>query len=190
MGEYATRKSDNTYIKIGTCESMYYLRWDDIDKVQINYDLREPGLSFRIPFPDEDHLKPGEYESYQRGYRLLPYDDEGRTVVFDAEGTENHPGLIQLYHEQSGLLVNAKCFHGHHLPAGSEDLVPFWNGKDSHPWELIRIKNHPGEGLLPLIQCRHCGQLFRSTWAAVLPHVSDQALRDRLTDLAVYAVAA
>jgi hypothetical protein len=39
MGEYATRKSDNEYIKIGTCESMYYLRFDDINQVVYEYDL-------------------------------------------------------------------------------------------------------------------------------------------------------
>ena len=33
MGEYARRKSDNESIKIGTCESMYYLRYEDRDKV-------------------------------------------------------------------------------------------------------------------------------------------------------------
>ena len=33
MGEYAIRKSDNDCIKIGTCEDMYYLRYEDQDKV-------------------------------------------------------------------------------------------------------------------------------------------------------------
>jgi len=184
MGELATRKSDRERIKIGTCESMYYLRWDDIDRVEIDYDLRQPGLSFRLPFPDEDDQLPGQYEAYNRGYRLLPYEDDGHTVAFEAGDTIAHPGLIQLHH-RSGLLVNASCFHGLRLPEGSDELQTHWNGKDPHVWELIRVKNHPGAGLLPLISCRHCGQLFRSDWASVLPHVADQALRDRLTAYAV-----
>lgn len=188
MGEYATRKSDNQYVMIGTCESMYYLRWDDIDKVQVNYDLREPGLSFRLPFPDEDDQLPGEYDRYDLGYRLLPYEDDDRVIPFEAAETVNIPGRIQLHHA-SGLLINAKCFHGLRLPEGSDDLQVHWNGKDPHVWELIRVKNHAGEGLVPLIQCRHCKQLFRSTWAAVLPHVRDQQLRDRLTDYAAFQTA-
>lgn len=184
MGEYATRKSDRQYIKIGTCESMYYLRWDDIDKVEIDYDLREPGLSFRLPFPSEDDQRPGDYDNYELGYRLLPYEDDGHTIVFEAAETIAHPGSVQLYHP-SGLLINAQCFHGQRLPQDSDELQAHWNGKDPYPWELLRIKNHPGEGLLPLIQCRHCKTLFRSTWAAVLPHVRDQELCDRLTEYAI-----
>ncbi len=184
MGEFAVRKSDRERVKIGTCESMYFLRWDDIDKVEPPCDLREPGLSFRLPFPDEDDQQPGEYEHYERGYRLLPYQDEGHTIAFEPAGTIDHPGFIQLHHP-SGLLLSATCYHGLQLPEGSKDLRPCWNGKDPHVWELVRIKNHPGDGLLPLIQCRHCRQLFRSSWAEVLPHVRDQELRDRLTAYAV-----
>jgi len=184
MGEIATRKFDQERVKIGTCESMYYLRWDDIDRVVINYDLRQPGLSFRLPFPDEDDQLPGQYDPYNRGYRLLPYEDDGHTIAFEAPETIAHPGLIQLHH-LSGLLINAHCFHGLRLPEGSEEIQSHWNGKDPHAWELVRVKHHPGAGLLPLIQCRHCGQLFRSDWASVLPHVQDQTLRDRLTAYAV-----
>lgn len=183
MAEIATRKFDQQRVNIGTCESMYYLRWDDIDRVEINYDLREPGLSFRLPFPDEDDQLLGQYERYNRGYRLLPFVDDGHTVAFAAEGSESHPGMFQLHHP-SGLLVNAQCFHGQRLPQGSEDLQVHWNGKDPYVWELLRVKNHSSEGLLPLIECRHCGQVFRSTWSEVLPHIRDQALLDRLTDYA------
>lgn len=189
MGEIATRKSDRERVKIGTCESMYYLRWDDIDKVEIDYDLREPGLSFRLPFPDEDDQLPGQYEIYERGYRLLPYQDDGHTVAFEAGESIAYPGLVQLYHSGSGLLVNAQCFHGLRLPEGSEELRACWNGKDPYVWELVRVKNHPGQGLMPLIRCRHCGQLFRSTWANVLPHIKESILRDRLTSYAVTTLA-
>lgn len=189
MGEIATRKRDRERVNIGTCESMYYLRWDDIDAVEIDYDLREPGLSFRLPFPDEDDQLPGQYEAYERGYRLLPYEDDVHTIAFDAGETIAHPGLLQLYHSASGLLVNAQCFHGLRLPESSEELQAHWNGKDPYVWELVRVKNHPDEGLLPLIRCRHCGQLFRASWAAVLPHISDPVLRDRLTDYAAFGTA-
>ena len=192
MGEYATRKTDGQYIKIGTCESMYYLRWEDRNKVRVQggYSLEEPGLAFRLPFPDEAHMAPGEIgeNAYNRGYRLGWYqdpEDEARTEAFTMEGAEEHPGIIQLHH-QSGLLVNVPCYHGAKLPdVSGTDIRVFWNGKDCHNWELVRVKNHPGDGLLPLVQCRHCGGLFRTTWAHVLNHISDQQLKDRLIEYAI-----
>ena len=69
MGEYAIRKSDGESIKIGTCESMYYLRYEDRFKV-----TPEEGSGFgyywRLPFPDEDCIRPGEYDSCFRGIEL------------------------------------------------------------------------------------------------------------------------
>ena len=69
MGEYAIRKSDNESIKIGTCESMYYLRYEDRGKV-----TPEQGSGFGyywpLPFPDEDCIRPGEYDSCFRGIEL------------------------------------------------------------------------------------------------------------------------
>jgi len=74
MGEYALRKSDDTEIKIGTCEDMYYLRYEDRDKVSKLPNSLDPrteyNLRFRLPFPDEDDIKPGEYDDYNRGERL------------------------------------------------------------------------------------------------------------------------
>jgi hypothetical protein len=33
MGEFALRRSDNERVKIGTCENLYYLRYEDRMKV-------------------------------------------------------------------------------------------------------------------------------------------------------------
>jgi len=66
MGEYAYRKEDNAHIKIGTCESMYYIRYEDRNKVkkdEFSLDCsKETGLYWRLPFTDEDGIKPGDYE--------------------------------------------------------------------------------------------------------------------------------
>ncbi len=189
MGEYATRKSDLQQVKIGTCEAMYYLRFEHVGKVESpGYSLREPGLWFRLPFPDEDHLQPGDYQDHNRGVRLLPYQasDDPAPIAFTVEGAD--AGSFQLRHP-SGLLLNVACHHGERLPEGSSEISPAWNGKDPHCWELYMVKNQAGEGLLPLVRCRHCGKTYRSTWAAVLPHVQDQELRDRLTDYAAFGTA-
>jgi hypothetical protein len=72
MGEYA--KFQGHSVKIGTCENMYYLRWD-----QKTWVVREEGsinpygqgmagmIRFRFPFPDEDHVRPGDFGPYNRG---------------------------------------------------------------------------------------------------------------------------
>jgi len=189
MGEYATRKSDNEHIKIGTCESMYYLRFDDIDHVIYDYDLRdtEANTSFRIPFPDEDHLLPGAgCLTYNRGYRLRAYIDSNtdQRVDFDSAPYAEHPGNLQLTHP-CGLLLNVSCYHGHRLPEAHGGFRPFWNGKDPAFFELVRVKLTP-DGLLPLVQCHHCTALFRSDWASVLMHIANQELRDRLTAYAIW----
>jgi hypothetical protein len=180
MGEYAIRKSDQAEIKIGTCESMYYLRWEDIDKVQINYNLREPGLWFRLPLPKEDGIEPGSYDGHRALVRLMPYpdpDNERQTIAFSLE--DPTPGRFQMHHP-SGLLLGVPCYHGAHLPDVAVGWSACWNGKDPHPWELLMVKNTE-EGLLPIVSCRHCRDTYRTSWANVLPHVLDPVLRERLT---------
>ena len=193
MGEYATRKSDQHDIKIGTCESMYYLRFDDISLIVYDHNLLEPGNSFRLPFPDEDDLPPGADGYHDNGYDrsviLMPYADHdiGKDVEFDEPEARQWPGLIQAHNKHSGILVNFPCYHGV-LPEGSnktykEGGIAFhWNGK-TPTWALVRVKLTK-EGLVPLITCRHCGSLFRTTWAAVLLHVADAHLRYRLMEYA------
>ena len=62
MGEYA--KYNGQQIKIGTCESMYYLRADQAHLVQAMSGNVNPitdceSIRFRFPFPEEDGCKPG-----------------------------------------------------------------------------------------------------------------------------------
>lgn len=70
MGEYA--KFKRTEIKIGTCEDMYYLRADQRHLVKALKGNVNPNsddrfdIRFRFPFPDEDHIQPGDFEEYDR----------------------------------------------------------------------------------------------------------------------------
>lgn len=192
MGEYATRKSDKQQIKIGTCESMYYLRWNDrlaVTKMQGSLDPATcPNLYWRLPLPCEDDILPGDYDSCHATVRLLPwYDENDKAVSYEPPGTLD-PGTIQLHHP-SGLLLNVKCHHGNKLPEVSGEIKACWNGKDGYPLELCGIKNHEladgSQVLMPLVRCRHCGQMYRDSWANVLPHIADLQLRARLTDYAI-----
>ena len=182
MGEYAKRKSDGQEVKIGTCESMYYLRYEDRDAVGALPGNIKPsttkGLFWRLPFPDEDSIRIGEYPEYNRGYRLWK-QEEGQQYAedFKDEETVKYPGTIQLTHE-SGLLINVKCYHGVKLPDGSDDIKAHWNGK-SWSLELRAIKNTE-DGIKPIVHCRHCGNMWSYDWEDVMPYINGE-MKKRLS---------
>jgi len=186
MGEYATRKSDNERIKIGTCEMMYYLRLEDRSNVNPetnSLDLaKETGLFWRLPFPDEDNILPGGYENHNRGLRLYKkretpgiqpdsYDD------FEPQELVKDHGTIQLRHD-CGLMVNMPCYHGLALPDYPPDGKCFWNGK-SWFFELSYVKELSDGKIMPIVTCRHCGRMWRFTWDEILPYVNGE-IKERL----------
>ena len=111
MGEYAIRKSDGESIKIGTCESMYYLRYEDRCKV-----TPEEGSGFgnrwRLPFPDEDCIRPGEYDSGFRGIELTTgtcVGDNGEDEEFEFRPIHSEYDNLAPYHlvcirEEDGVM--------------------------------------------------------------------------------------
>ncbi len=193
MGEYAKRISDGQEVKIGTCESMYYLRYDDRHLVAKLDNSLDPatctGLFWRLPFPDEDNIRIGEYKDYNRGYRLYKVVKEPNhpqpcyrsiCVDFAPDDMANaKPGTIQLTHKESGLLVNMPCYHGVKLPEPPPGGQVFWNGK-GYSFDLKSVKNRPDGTLYPVVGCRHCGQAWGFDWADILPYVSDDEMLKRL----------
>jgi hypothetical protein len=182
MGEYAKFNEDE--VKIGTCESMYYLRYEDRLKVKPiagNVDTHnEIGLFWRLPYPEEDNITPGGYDIYNRGERLWKYEGAGENkhcLDFADPQLADYPGTIQLKHE-SGLLVNAPCFHGEKLPENTRDIKFFWNGK-SWSLELAFIKNVSETAIVPIVRCRHCGKMWSYSWEDVMPYLSGK-LKTRL----------
>jgi len=171
MGEYA-RLGDKE-VKIGTCENMYYLRYEDRNRVRhIPGNVRpatDLNLRFRLPLLEEDALSPGEYESGFKGVALYNYT---------SKEAADDVGNMQLTHP-SGLLLNIPCHHGEKLPDLGDKTRAHWNGKAGHFYELIAVKN-TSEGLVPIIRCRFCGQMWRCEWAEVLPHITDEKLKARL----------
>jgi hypothetical protein len=67
MGEHATFQGQT--IKIGTCENLYYLRHDQRHLIE-RYDFSPDDFRYRFPFPDEDHLEPGQFDDHGRGIRI------------------------------------------------------------------------------------------------------------------------
>lgn len=180
MGEYALRLSDHTQVKIGTCEDMLYLRFEDRAKVRKVPNSLDPahadGLRFRLPFPDEDSVPIGQYADPFRRQRLYRGNDN-----FTDESTAKEPGIMQLRHE-CGLLLNVPCYHGHKLPDVGPEMKAFWNGK-AWSLELSAIKPvKQDDGTLkvfPIVTCRHCRGLWRYDWTDIIEFIPEP-LRARL----------
>lgn len=169
MGEYAKRKSDGAHIKIGTCEEMLYLRYEDRNKVEPwtgSLDAAKTlGLYWRLPFLDEDDVLPGDYEPAFR-HELLQ--------DFAVAGCENSPGVLQLSHK-CGLLLNVPCYHGERLPTVTMPMRVFWNGRDPHSFALKAVKN-TADGIIPIVACRWCGEAWRSSWHEIDGHLTTPGL--------------
>lgn len=106
MGEYATYRGQR--IKIGTCEDMLYLRWDQASLVTPERGSLNPTdpdtlkvIRFRFPWPDEDNVRPGEFEDFDRGYPL-----RGFTQPPDLDH-----GLVQ-FRADNGYLLSIPCPEG------------------------------------------------------------------------------
>lgn len=185
MGEYANRKHDNSQIKIGTCEDLYYLRYEDrfcVSPIRGNVDpSTDTDIRFRLPFPDEDDVLPGEYEDYSRGLRLYRNIKNAKGEVIGIEdfqvSEDSDAGSIQFTHP-SGLLFSVPCHHGAKLPQ-VEGIRFHWNGK-SHSIELVQVKVISDGSVVPIIRCRHCGHKWRTTWEEVIPYIHDDELLRRL----------
>ena len=159
MGEYATRRDTGEEVKIGTCESMYYLRADhagDVIALPGNVDPLADAveLRFRFPFPDEDRTAPGEFTGdYRRTYRVdlaEPIPFEHYTLQFSAP---------------NGYLVSLPCPEGlpdYTLPEGIKVHRNGYGGSIG-----ITAQGWRGHGLAVILRCHGCGAM------ASLPTLAD-----------------
>lgn len=174
MGEYGLTETGER-IKIGTCSEMLYLRYEDRHRIRPaseKFDHRiETGLLWRIPFPDEDNVQPGYYESER--CLMLPYDFEK-----EMKGCENHPGRFQLRNENLGIQVSMKCYHNAKLPENTEDYRACWNGKGP-AFSLTSIKNTK-DGIRFIVSCNGCGESWICSGGEILPYIQNSKLKARL----------
>lgn len=150
MGEYARYEGQN--VKIGTCEDMYYLRWDQAHKVQPLASSVDPAgqhagqLRFRFPFPDEDGIEPGDFRNFDRGVRVdgvrapAELDGDHYTVQFKAD---------------NGYLVSLPC------PEAPADhgFTIHRNGYGGAV-HLVQQRWHEGR-LVGVVGCGGCGMRWR-----------------------------
>lgn len=176
MGEYARRKCDNVEIKIGVCEAMYYLRYEDRDKVkQLPSSINPAGemnLLWRIPTFEEDQTKPGDYKD-KTGIPLRKISSDGTIEQYNDSRLGEIPGTIQAT-AADGLMVIVKCFHGEKTPEKGGDVINItWNGKYTG-YELKYLKNTE-DGIKPVIGCKHCGSsIVLNSWDGIWPYLTSE----------------
>lgn len=160
MGEYARRLSDGADVKIGTCESMYYLRADQRHLVRATSGNVNPNSSdaysirFRFPWPDEDHIRPGEFDNYERAIAAhgfaAPSGVEHYSVQFTAH---------------TGYNVCLPCPEGQ--PGATPGLSTTVNGMTVHrngfggAVKLVQQKLLKDGRLVPVCMCGGCGAMWR-----------------------------
>lgn len=179
MGEYAKRKNDGAEVKVGVCEEMFGLRYEDRNAV-VDYKGENPwadaeGLWWRLPLPEEDHIMPGDYDK-PGVYPLHGFQD-----FIDFSDGEYNPGIVQMTHPM-GLLVNLPCYHGAKLPeikGDHEYAKVFWNGHDGDVYVLNAIKNVGGK-MVPIVSCKYCRSSWSFSMESVLPYIHDEELKARL----------
>jgi hypothetical protein len=175
MGEYAKRKSDDEEVKIGTCEEMY-IRFEDRFKFRKVDGSVDPATvkncHWRLPTPDEDNVKPGDYDKDNR----VPLNGFYKQMDF-SDGNWN-PGFLQFTHDM-GLLISVPCYHAQKLPDGGGEFRVSWNGHDSNAFMLTAVKD-VGDEMWAIVGCKHCMSEWRFPMADVLPYVRDEELKRRL----------
>lgn len=106
MGEYAKLKGTGKEIKIGTCENMYYLRFDQREMVwpqrgNVNPMTDTEHIRFRFPWPDEDDIQPGSFE-----------DPDKRLAVQAPAPEDMEHGIVQFVASREGYNVCLPCPEG------------------------------------------------------------------------------
>ena len=154
MGEFANYKGER--IKIGTCDNMYYLRWDQRHLVtESDVNFKDPAtlaeIRFRFPFPWEDGIEPGEFEDHDKGFRLdgfvQPELDHGSNQFI-----ANYP--------KNGYLVSLPCPEVNPtITVGGKEIPIHKNGYGG-PASLIQQAWRSGR-LVGIVRCNGCGHVYR-----------------------------
>lgn len=182
MGEYAKRIKDGANVKIGTCEALYYLRWEQRNEVVYNFTPQGKHIEWlwRIPSMLEDGILPGDFEYgglLQKGeyipycLSLKPFDKE------TSDALAQTVGLVQQRVEKLGMLINMPCYHGLKLPE-AEGFGFFWNGKREaiHLCYLINKEHELEVG----IKCNACGKMWSAPFPELQPFIKSLWMRLRL----------
>lgn len=189
MGEMAKYKGER--VKIGTCEIMYYLRFEDRNKVEALENNVDPmstkGLFYRLPLPEEDGFGPGDYDDHQP---FIKYENGSFRINSNCRLDNSHPaltegpnnpGAVQAAVQPLGMLVNVKCYHGLKLNESTEDVRYFWNGKrDSLALSYLK---ETGTELRVCVSCIACGQMWSFSFDEIEAAIINPIMKERIRKL-------
>lgn len=176
MGEYA--RFCGREVKIGTCEDMLYLRWDQAAEVlplagSVHPVRDADALRFRFPFPDEDGTQPGEFSDPDRKLRVDGPAELVREVLNMIPASEH--GSVQFIANQHGYNICLPCPEVHSAGAdsygmkASEGVLRLTDGTD-HVYRVHRngfrgslfvSQQRWSEGALCTVMACACGAKWR-----------------------------
>lgn len=155
MGEYG--KYLNREIKLGTCESMYYIRYSQRgliaplpNSLNIQDDSILSHIRFRFPWPDEDSLEPGDYENFGRT-ELIPNSKSPKDADHGAASFSMGKGYF--------LRGPCPCSGAAYSANGEELEVRLRSGDPEGDLELMQQAVRGGT-LCIAVLCRACGECW------------------------------
>jgi hypothetical protein len=176
MGEYAKLMGTGEEVKIGTCENMYYLRFDQRHQVWPIPNSLNPGdaetmksIRFRFPWPDEDNNGPGDF------------NDPFRKLALQVPSPpEVEHGIVQFVASSEGYNVCLPCPEG---PDADHGLKVHRNGF-AGPTFLVQQAVRNGR-LVAIMECV-CGRRYNlptiEDAEPFIAHLLDQAERYTRSD--------
>ena len=171
MGEYL--KVNGKEIKLGTCESMYYVRLQQLQEIEALgiaeqvagnenvSDYLDPanGYRYRFPFPEEDHTPAGDYENYDKGFAVVVDQKTAPQLYSFLHGEEwEHSTICHSCNVGGAYNVNIilPCPLSHDFPKD----VKMSSGGPSNVIEIVQLKQVDGE-VWTVIRCGYCKAAIR-----------------------------
>lgn len=150
MGEYAMSAAGR--VKIGTCEDMLYLRWDQVTSVRAERGSVDPiaqhvELRFRFPWPDEDTVAVGEFAD---PFRRLALRDAPAPIA----PADHH--AIQFIARPAGYVVSLPC-----PESGAADAPPYTIHRNGFTGATFLVQQRWYEGRLVAVCECVCGARWR-----------------------------
>lgn len=176
MGEYANTKRLGN-IKLGTCESLYYMRADQMPALinsgilscDIPLDVEKAGAfhyRFRFPFPDEDHLGLGEvgHDNFERALAIPGSRFDECAELCGPDGVDHDGATLFLRpdavadHHRANYQVTLPCPHG-------TKPSPVRIRRDLGQIEILSQRHFEGD-LMTVGRCVACATMFRLPYSA------------------------
>jgi len=171
MGEYL--KVNGKEIKLGTCESLYYVRLSDLQEIEAlgisetidgNESVKEyldPAslYRYRFPFPNEDGTPAGDYEPYDKGFAVKIDPETAPQLYRYLRGTEwEHNTVCHSCNVDGAYNVNIllPCPLAHDFPTN----VKLSQGGASPVIEIVQQKQVEGK-VWTVIRCGYCKSMIR-----------------------------